>query len=103
MIRRPPRSTLFPYTTLFRSAILGEVCTLPPRALPWPCWARPTRVPLALAPPCLDRSLGPASDARHDGRYREREPGFPRDLSRAHRSDGTTARGLPTAPAGRGA
>src|SRR3712207_7155172 len=24
MIRRPPRSTLFPYTTLFRS--LGEVC-----------------------------------------------------------------------------
>src|SRR5258708_14361460 len=33
MIRRPPRSTLFPYTTLFRS--------------PWPCtrlrpWPRPT-------------------------------------------------------------
>src|SRR3989441_10257360 len=26
MIRRPPRSTLFPYTTLFRSqALLGEV------------------------------------------------------------------------------
>src|SRR5690349_22416270 len=24
MIRRPPRSTLFPYTTLFRSACLGE-------------------------------------------------------------------------------
>src|SRR2546430_2894289 len=24
MIRRPPRSTLFPYTTLFRSAILDE-------------------------------------------------------------------------------
>src|SRR5258708_27922951 len=24
MIRRPPRSTLFPYTTLFRSLILGE-------------------------------------------------------------------------------
>src|SRR3712207_8219952 len=23
MIRRPPRSTLFPYTTLFRSAIVG--------------------------------------------------------------------------------
>src|SRR2546430_13327911 len=29
MIRRPPRSTLFPYTTLFRSitAIRGEDCT----------------------------------------------------------------------------
>src|SRR5260370_21867875 len=25
MIRRPPRSTLFPYTTLFRSARLAEV------------------------------------------------------------------------------
>src|SRR2546429_5990493 len=24
MIRRPPRSTLFPYTTLFRSLIVGE-------------------------------------------------------------------------------
>src|SRR5256885_12897550 len=29
MIRRPPRSTLFPYTTLFRSAaLLGAVRTL---------------------------------------------------------------------------
>src|SRR5438552_12130194 len=25
MIRRPPRSTLFPYTTLFRSALIGVV------------------------------------------------------------------------------
>src|SRR5690349_24207485 len=25
MIRRPPRSTLFPYTTLFRSAVRGAV------------------------------------------------------------------------------
>ena len=25
MIRRPPRSTLFPYTTLFRSACAGSV------------------------------------------------------------------------------
>src|SRR5260370_29503812 len=25
MIRRPPRSTLFPYTTLFRSGILAQV------------------------------------------------------------------------------
>src|SRR2546430_17169690 len=28
MIRRPPRSTLFPYTTLFRSAPVGEVIGL---------------------------------------------------------------------------
>src|SRR5256885_6531508 len=26
MIRRPPRSTLFPYTTLFRSALALAVC-----------------------------------------------------------------------------
>src|SRR3712207_7710575 len=26
MIRRPPRSTLFPYTTLFRSSMGGLVC-----------------------------------------------------------------------------
>src|SRR3712207_7986135 len=26
MIRRPPRSTLFPYTTLFRSHLAGERC-----------------------------------------------------------------------------
>src|SRR5436309_9791998 len=28
MIRRPPRSTLFPYTTLFRSAIVRQVMEL---------------------------------------------------------------------------
>src|SRR2546430_6072849 len=27
MIRRPPRSTLFPYTTLFRSATASAQCT----------------------------------------------------------------------------
>src|SRR2546426_7695597 len=27
MIRRPPRSTLFPYTTLFRSAVAINSCT----------------------------------------------------------------------------
>src|SRR5256885_12874769 len=29
MIRRPPRSTLFPYTTLFRSAVPGPLLDLP--------------------------------------------------------------------------
>src|SRR5258708_15555307 len=33
MIRRPPRSTLFPYTTLFRSYFTSE-CSLPAS-----CWA----------------------------------------------------------------
>src|SRR2546430_12483336 len=34
MIRRPPRSTLFPYTTLFRSGISGERPRLPGARVP---------------------------------------------------------------------
>src|SRR2546427_7383001 len=34
MIRRPPRSTLFPYTTLFRSGEQGRAGTRPRGALP---------------------------------------------------------------------
>src|SRR5258706_846480 len=55
MIRRPPRSTLFPYTTLFRSKtrflarakrVLGYVRECPCRAgsvalIPWTCCAAP--------------------------------------------------------------
>src|SRR6266513_4694611 len=40
MIRRPPRSTLFPYTTLFRSSP-GTVGSRPPRGTPPTCpWPR---------------------------------------------------------------
>src|SRR2546427_7229420 len=42
MIRRPPRSTLFPYTTLFRS----PCCCLRPPPCPaarWPASRRPPR------------------------------------------------------------
>src|SRR2546427_12479554 len=47
MIRRPPRSTLFPYTTLFRSRLLTS----------------------HMFPPLLSCSAGPASSFRleHDG------------------------------------
>src|SRR3712207_8434381 len=34
MIRRPPRSTLFPYTTLFRSSIPQEESNDPPTPAP---------------------------------------------------------------------
>src|SRR5256885_13227386 len=37
MIRRPPRSTLFPYTTLFRSPAIQHLCSTSrrlPRSLP---------------------------------------------------------------------
>src|SRR6266568_5868974 len=43
MIRRPPRSTLFPYTTLFRSPSSATTCT---RTCPTPvaaCSPRPAR------------------------------------------------------------
>src|SRR5690348_17992842 len=33
MIRRPPRSTLFPYTTLFRSRLLGTRSSMATRAI----------------------------------------------------------------------
>src|SRR2546425_9407709 len=41
MIRRPPRSTLFPYTTLFRSVVSGPggatACDRSPNNRPSPC------------------------------------------------------------------
>src|SRR5947207_4627981 len=40
MIRRPPTSTLFPYTTLFRSALLLSCC----------CWQRLSLPPSRFAP-----------------------------------------------------
>src|SRR5688572_31049958 len=55
MIRRPPRSTLFPYTTLFRSS----------------GWARPDAVRVRSAGPTSGPagSVSPATHrwARHDG------------------------------------
>src|SRR5260370_33195346 len=42
MIRRPPRSTLFPYTTLFRS---------PPRERPTACFCSPLFRPLPSGAP----------------------------------------------------
>src|SRR2546425_7695053 len=40
MIRRPPRSTLFPYTTLFRSAARGEPAYRAKQIVPR-LWQRP--------------------------------------------------------------
>src|SRR2546422_7140789 len=59
MIRRPPRSTLFPYTTLFRSLIVER-----------------DQVDLVahlreVAPPLLDGELGAELDALTEGRDRK--------------------------------
>src|SRR5690349_22509246 len=40
MIRRPPRSTLFPYTTLFRSRQRSEIGPAAPRPFPPACGKR---------------------------------------------------------------
>src|SRR2546429_5803724 len=61
MIRRPPRSTLFPYTTLFRSAVgLGR------RASAGPPLERVTRSRKKKAAPCPSpgRGHGGAADRK---------------------------------------
>src|SRR2546430_12562651 len=54
MIRRPPRSTLFPYTTLFRSPGRGEV-----GKAPWPA---------GVAPPGLRQADTRGDFVHHAGR-----------------------------------
>src|SRR5438874_12599268 len=58
MIRRPPRSTLFPYTTLFRSWLLAPVVA---RAL-----GSPSLMPVLRALACVQpiQALGVVSDAQ---------------------------------------
>src|SRR3989449_4242078 len=49
MIRRPPRSTLFPYTTLFRSTIgFGASSVRPPSRVPKPPQNSTTFIPVTL-------------------------------------------------------
>src|SRR5256885_10720568 len=46
MIRRPPRSTLFPYTTLFRSDYLGGAILLGPQLAAKALYERTAKLPL---------------------------------------------------------
>src|SRR5256885_12419581 len=56
MIRRPPRSTLFPYTTLFRSALLtGDMRQDPANSQPPRMFAA---LPLLLDPPAFSPPPG---------------------------------------------
>src|SRR2546426_3860486 len=48
MIRRPPRSTLFPYTTLFRSCSVAHVANLPPACSAYRY--RRLRIPFSVLP-----------------------------------------------------
>src|SRR5260221_7934148 len=53
MIRRPPRSTLFPYTTLFRSPVSGAFCCRWPQEPPI---GRRWTSPISNTCPACDRS-----------------------------------------------
>src|SRR3712207_8970462 len=70
MIRRPPKSTLFPYTTLFRSK--SSIIPAPPRV-------RSASTRLARDPPIVARRLG-------DGIRRRCLPHF-RSRSEEHTSE----------------
>src|SRR5258708_14337423 len=48
MIRRPPRSTLFPYTTLFRSRPHPGAVRRPHQGFPCPCHLRAHRLRIAV-------------------------------------------------------
>src|SRR3712207_8083930 len=62
MIRRPPRSTLFPYTTLFRSRLVGREAVA---ELDAPRHLVGGQVARAVVDDLLGRALGQADDARH--------------------------------------
>src|SRR5260370_27061095 len=64
MIRRPPRSTLFPYTTLFRSAFKGSTVAAPAnprRSLGGFCALVITRYP-----PCAPGTLPSTTSKRSE-------------------------------------
>src|SRR5688572_31206265 len=65
MIRRPPRSTLFPYTTLFRS---------PARRRPAGCCAVVRRVDDERGRGRADRAFARAGASRAPPRYSNRDP-----------------------------
>src|SRR3989449_8073149 len=98
MIRRPPRSTLFPYTTLFRSETMASDDSSPPpsAAEPWPdelAVQFPRHIPDGMARPSC--RLGAASDPVYQWRW----------TSQPRRAVAGLARGidqfdaLPSAPA----
>src|SRR3712207_8809517 len=78
MIRRPPRSTLFPYTTLFRSPLIPRCSAPSPVSLLEP----PRSVPPPASPPpeTSARASAPAGSAP-----------LPRRPSRSRRSEEHTS------------
>src|SRR3712207_8215489 len=61
MIRRPPRSTLFPYTPLFRSARAAKLDNRQSTAIAMELGVHNTTVALAVATSVDDELAGPAA------------------------------------------
>src|SRR3712207_8618556 len=74
MIRRPPRSTLFPYTTLFRS-LRTRVAVNTVSSGPLRCWRGVVVMPLRPpgVPQLIGGAPGPAPVAREGCRGRSEE------------------------------
>src|SRR3712207_7011292 len=82
MIRRPPRSTLFPYTTLFRSDLVTRFCELAPERRPisiqhW-SWRRVGLLAVVLAAAAVVISLalallGAARSEEHTSELQSRQ------------------------------
>src|SRR2546425_4448971 len=96
MIRRPPRSTLFPYTTLFRRGILdADHVELPPVALDLihdVTVGRKRRVLRARAEHSREIDRRWMVDAVADHRTLERRLGGPEPDRRHHKEDRNTPR-----------
>src|SRR3712207_9036082 len=91
MIRRPPRSTLFPYTTLFRSRVLGQLDVLAEVVAERLGEALVVPVPLT-APRVGDdrlRAVGPRAPREHPRRRPRGQPPplAPRQRSEEHTSE----------------
>src|SRR2546427_4771927 len=74
MIRRPPRSTLFPYTTLFRSLLVRHIATdsgTRRRRRPGSPVARPTARECGSTAAVLRRNGGPPADNPASNRSEE--------------------------------
>src|SRR2546429_1951915 len=73
MIRRPPRSTLFPYTTLFRSWLNPPGVKVRPKALSRTAVVLPRGIPSSLfRMVASDRASGPTRSEEHTSELQSR-------------------------------
>src|SRR5258708_27529224 len=78
MIRRPPRSTLFPYTTLFRSHRIGEIAIMQEKL-----YAVHVRIVVEMVDAARIKGRGTANDAMDLVAFSEQELGEIRTVLRS--------------------